>query len=208
MKTTRATTAATSPKLITLAAAGLAALLLCAGCASAPYEKLPASGESVSATHQITTKTGAATLVVTFAHPEKFTDLKSSMSDFDKDRASLLEEIRDYLVDQAPSYLGGGQAFAITFTDIDMAGDFEPTRGASLQDVRIVREIWPPRITLEFSLKNADGAVAASGTRNLTDLNFMSTIPVTVFRDDRLRHEKMLLHNWLAREFTESRRAK
>jgi hypothetical protein len=193
-------TASAAPRLH-LIATGLVALLLGAGCASVPYEKLPASGETVSSTHQVTTKTGAATVTVTFTHPEKFTDLKTSLSDTDKDRSSLLEVLRDYVVEQAAPYLGAGQTFAVTFTDIKMAGDFEPTHSAALQDVRIIKSIYPPRIALDFSLKNADGAIAADGARNLTDMNFMSTIPVPTLNDNRLRHEKTLLHNWLAREF-------
>jgi len=89
---------------------------------------------------------------------------------------------------------------SITFNDIDMAGDFEPWRGPALQDVRIVKDIYPPRIALDFSLKNAAGAEIAGGARRLTDMNFMNVIPVTVFMNDHLRHEKMLLFNWLSGE--------
>ena len=174
----------------------VAALLFCAGCVS----HAPTTPVSATTTHQVTTKTGAATVLVTFSHPENFTDVKSSMTGTDNDRDSLLEEMRDYVVAQAPRFLGGGQVFSITFNDIDMAGDFEPWRGPSMQDVRIIKEIYPPRIALDFSLKNAAGAEIASGSRNLTDLTFMSTLPATVFRDDRLRHEKTLLFNWLSGE--------
>ena len=183
------------------------ALLLCAGCAHTPQN---ADGAGATTTHQVTTRTGEATVVVTFNNPENFTDVKSSMMGSDKDRDSLLEELRDYVVEQAPRFLNGGQTFAITFNDIDMAGDFEPNRGPGLQDVRIVREIWPPRIALDFSLslKSAGGAEIAGGTRRLTDLAFMNVIPAGgVFRDDRLRHEKMLLFNWLSGEVASLSRA-
>jgi len=176
--------------------AGLVALLFGAGCAS----NAPTAPTVVSTTHQVTTRTGAATVIVTFNHPENFADVKSSMTGFDKERDSLLDEIRDYVVDQAPRFLSGGQTFSITFNDIDMAGDFEPWHGPSMQDVRIVKDIYPPRIALDFSLKNAAGAEIASGERRLTDLAFMNTIPVTVFRDDRLRYEKTLLFNWFSGE--------
>jgi hypothetical protein len=76
-----------------------------------------------------------------------------------------------------------------------------------MQDVRIIKAIYPPRIDLEFSLKNADGTVVVSGPRRLTDLFFMNTFPPpSVFRDDRLRYEKTLLDSWLATEFGAIRR--
>jgi len=190
-----------APNPANLVVAGILALLFCAGCASTSQNNSPATGTVVTTTHPVTTKTGAATVIVTFNRPENFTDVKSSMMASDKDRDNLLDDIRDYVVDQAPRFLSGGQTLTITFNDIDMAGDFEPWRGPSAQDVRIIKAIYPPRIALDFSLKNAAGAVVASGTRNLTDLAFMNTLPVTVFRDDRLRYEKTLLYNWISGEF-------
>jgi len=200
---TKNTTSATTPRLVT---ASLAALLLCAGCASTSQNNTPTTG-TVTTTHQVTTRTGAATVIVTFNNPEKFTDLKTTLMASDKDRANLLDDIRDFVLEQAPRHLAAGQTFSVTFNDIDMAGEFQPERSASLQDVRIVKEIFPPRIALDFSLKNPDGAIAAAGARNLTDLSFMNTISVAAFQNDPLRHEKTLLHNWLAREFAPPRRA-
>ena len=171
-------------KIVVSCFVALVALLLGAGCAHAPEN----------------TGAGAAAVAVTFNQPENFTDVKSSSIGSDKERDSLLDELRDYVVEQAPRFLKDGQALSIVFNDIDMAGDFEPWRGPALDDVRIVKDIYPPRIALVFSLKDAGGAEIAGGARNLTDLAFMSTIPVTVFRDDRLRHEKTLLYNWFSGE--------
>jgi hypothetical protein len=145
-------------------------------------------------------------VVVTFDHPEKFTDLKTSMTGTDRDRMGLMEDLRDFLADEARRYLTAGQTLKVTFTDVYMAGDFEPWRGASTQNVRILRDIYPPRISLDFALVNADGSVASSGSRRLTDLMYLSTLSVGVFRDDRLRYEKGLLGNWLASEFGARRR--
>ena len=38
-----------------------------------------------------------------------------------------------------------GDKLTITFTDIDLAGDFEPWRGPQWDEVRIVKAIYPPR---------------------------------------------------------------
>jgi len=181
-----------------------AALLFCAGCASAGDSD---AGTVVSTTQQVVTTSGTATVVVTFNRPEKFTDLKSSSLGSDRDRAGLMDDIRDYVVAQVPQFLNGGQTFSVTFNDIDMAGEYEPWHGAAMQDVRIIKGIYPPRIILDFSLEDAGGAVIASGSRALTDLNFMSSVfPATVFRDDRLGREKTLLNDWLGREFGAIRR--
>ena len=98
-----------------------------------------------------------------------------------------------------------GHLLSVTFTDIDMAGDFEPWRGPRFDDIRIVKDIYPPRINLSFRLTDAEGNVVKEGTRELRDLAFMMKITMA-FRDDPVRHEKALLDDWLRSEFPRVRK--
>ena len=41
--------------------------------------------------------------------------------------------------------------YEIRVTEVDLAGDFEPWRGPQFQDVRIVKDLYPPRVNLEFN---------------------------------------------------------
>ena len=82
--------------------------------------------------------------------------------------------------------------------NVDMAGSFEPWR-ARLGDTRIVRDIYPPRIDLRFTLTDGSGFVIRSGERKLRDLTFLTT--TLFYRNDSLRYEKALLDKWLEREF-------
>jgi len=81
-----------------------------------------------------------------------------------------------------------------------MAGDFEPWRGPRWDDVRVVKEIYPPRIQLTFRLTDAAGNVLKEGKRDLKDLAFLMKINMS-FRDDPVRHENALLDDWLRDEF-------
>lgn len=120
--------------------------------------------------------------------------------DSDKDREYILGQIKEYIVERAPMRMADGQTLDITINDIDMAGDFEPWHGPRAQDIRIIKDIYPPRIDLDFKLTGADGKVLAEGTRQLRDLSFMMTTP-SIPSNDILRHEKSLLNNWLGTEF-------
>ena len=136
---------------------------------------------------------------VNFFEPKKFTDVKdSSMGDYE--RTTYLDQIRDHLLEQAKYHVPEGHMLAVTITDIDMAGDFEPWRGPRFDDIRIVKDIYPPRIALSFQLKNAEGVVVKEGKRELRDLAFLMKITMA-FRDDSVRHEKGLLDDWLRAEF-------
>ncbi len=136
---------------------------------------------------------------VHFFEPEKFTDVRDSYMG-DASRTTYLDQIRDHILDKAKLYIPAGQHLAVTFNDIDMAGDFEPWRGPRWDDVRIVKDIYPPTIKLVFRVTDADGNIVKEGKRELRDLAFMMKISMT-FRDDSVRHEKALLDDWLRSEF-------
>ena len=141
---------------------------------------------------------------VVFFEPTKFTDVRDSYMG-DASRTTYLDQIRDHLLEQAKYYVPEGHLLSVTITDIDMAGDFEPWLGPRWMDVRIVKDIYPPRIDLSFRLTDANGNVVKEGRRQLRDLSFMMKIPMG-FRDDPVRHEKGLLDDWLRDEFPRVRK--
>jgi hypothetical protein len=142
---------------------------------------------------------------VNFFEPKKFTDVRdSSMGDYE--RTTYLEQIRDHVLEQAKYYVPEGHRLAITIKDIDMAGDFEPWRGPRFDDIRIVKDIYPPRIALSFQLTDAEGNVVKQGNRELRDLAFMMKLSMS-FRDDSVKHEKALLDDWLRSEFPRVRKS-
>ena len=78
-----------------------------------------------------------------------------------------------------------------------MAGEFEPWRRGAR--VRVVRDIYPPRIDLNFVLLDAQGAVRMRGERKLRDSAFQ--FGASPLQSDPLRYEKNLIDAWLEREF-------
>ncbi len=143
---------------------------------------------------------GPAMVEVVFFEPEKFTDVRDGYMGTDKGRDSTLAMLKEYLISRAARELAAGQKLAITVNDVDLAGDFEPWRSPQWNDVRIVKEIYPPRVVLAFRLTDAEGKVIKEGVRDLRDMAFMMKLTMG-FRDDPLRHEKALLDDWLSAEF-------
>jgi hypothetical protein len=141
---------------------------------------------------------------VSFFEPEKFTDIGRSYNATQRDREGDLNVLRDHLVRQASNYLPPGYRLEVTFTNVDMAGEFEPWRGARWSDVRIVKDIYAPRLALTFRVTDADGNVVREGKRDLRDSAFMSRLSIN--RDDAYRHEKELLNDWLRSEFPRERK--
>ena len=135
---------------------------------------------------------------VRFGDLTRFTDLRVSILTTDRDRQGLAEELARHLVSAAAPLLPPGTRLAVTITDVDMAGEYPPITGSMSRDIRVIKDVYPPRIDLDFTLTRADGSIEREGHRELRDAGFLwSASPLD---RDRLVHEKGLLDGWLRRE--------
>ncbi len=141
--------------------------------------------------------TAPARVTVTYDHPERFTETRETKA-FAPMRAddSYLGVLKKYIEERAGKVLVDGQQLQIVITDVDRAGSYEPWHGPRMSDVRIVKDIYPPRIDLHFRLLDASGAVLREGDRTLRDLGFLSSGGNATSTDD-LRYEKRLIDRWL-----------
>jgi hypothetical protein len=141
-----------------------------------------------------TAKTAPRTEVI-FDHPENFTDVKDANLASDRGRDVILSRIRSHLVERTTPLLPDGDSLKITFTDVDLAGKYEPWHGSSLQEVRIIKDIYPPSFKFSYSVTDASGKVIKQGTEDIRDLDFQTRVAVGD-SNDSLRYEKATLDDW------------
>jgi hypothetical protein len=143
----------------------------------------------------------AARIAVNWTNPEDFSDVRQNPG------AGLgsptpnawLPQLARHLQTRADRVLAPGEHLDVTFTNIKRAGSFEPWRGPLWDDVRVVKDLYPPQIDLRFTLTGTDGATLREGERTLRDPSFLHR--GTLSQDDPLRFEKRMLDDWLRREF-------
>jgi len=70
---------------------------------------------------------------------------------------------------------------------------------SQLSEVRIVKDLYPPKMKFHFQLIGADNAVIREGDRELRDLSFMMSSDSN--SSESMRYEKKMLENWLRDEF-------
>jgi len=136
---------------------------------------------------------------VSWTDPAKFSEIKYSGNRWESERGSWVTQLATYLRDEAGQRLARGQTLDVVISDIDRAGRYEPTVRAGMNDIRIVKDLYPPRMTLAFTLKGADGQVVAEGERKLVDHAFLMGTQINT--TDNLRYEKRLIDDWLRKEF-------
>lgn len=147
--------------------------------------------------HAATSKAESNDVAVMYLNSEKFTDVESS--DNGGTDKYYLKILKEHLQKVASRQLAPGMKLEVTITDIDLAGEFDPFH-PDLRDVRIIKDIYMPRIKLYFKLIDADGTIFREGERHLTDLSFMTNINLHE-RSLPLFYDKALLTQWVENEF-------
>jgi len=158
----------------------------------------------VAAAHASDSQAAAASTAratAEFVQPEKFTDFRDSVMETDKGRESLMERLSTHVAKLGEQFIPAGQRLEIRFTNIDLAGDFEPWRGPDFDDIRILKDIYSPRMELDYRLVDTQtGAVIRQGSERLSNMSYlMSALPINT--SESLRHDFELLSSWMRREF-------
>jgi len=159
--------------------------VLAAGCASSSTP----SGPSTSYTSK---DQAPSNVSVTFKDPEHFTDARSSFNSSTDDY--YLDQISAQFKKVSSKYLKDGEKLEITVTDVDLAGDFVP-RGGGTNDMRIIKDIYRPRMALSYKITGADGKVVKQGDSTPVDQYFMNNIN-TIDRNEPLFYDKALIDTW------------
>lgn len=137
---------------------------------------------------------------VAWDDPAGFREVVRGQDRVDRLRGVRVRELAQYLRSAAGQRLPPGERLQVTFIDIDRAGGYEPWLGPRYDDVRIMRDIYPPRIRLEFRHLGADGRIVAEGEQQLVGSHFLSR-SASRRNSDPLRYEKQLLDDWLRSQF-------
>ena len=137
---------------------------------------------------------------VTYVNPEQFTENRLYGRQDRFNRIDYLAQLKAYLIKQGQAVLKPGQSLHVNITDIQLAGAYEAWRGPRWDYVRIMRDIYSPRIDLDFRLVDQDGNVLREGKRVLRDPGYLYSgagLPAT--EGAPLYYDKALLRRWLIR---------
>ncbi|MFG3448764.1 DUF3016 domain-containing protein [Stenotrophomonas sp. NPDC047960] len=183
-----------------LAGALSCVMLLVAACATA-------GPRTVTAPDAPRALSGDSPVQVSWTDPAQFTEIRSSSNRFEAQSGNWVYQLAEALRKSAVKRLPPGQTLEVRFTDIKRAGDFEPQHGPRANDIRIMRDVYPPRITLDFTLRDAGGRVLQEGKDvKLVGLNYLQNGVGLRSNSDPLRYEEQMLDDWLRKLLTATRR--
>ena len=142
---------------------------------------------------------------ISWDDPSKFSDLRYSGNRWEAERGDWVQQLASYLRKRANAQLMPGEKLEIRITDIERAGRYEPWRGINVDHVRFVRDQYPPRMELSYTLYAADGQVLAQAEqRKISDLGFLQG-STRLNNTDPLRYEKAMIDDWVRRDLNSTR---
>jgi hypothetical protein len=156
---------------------------------------------SVAVTAMFVCPVFAGEAKVTWQAPEKYSDIRPGNDTRDAFQARVFKELEVVFTDLAKQ-LPDAYQLEITVTDLDLAGDVNGMYGDRFRDIRVIKELYWPRMSLSYALKNPDNALIASGKDDIKDMNFMSRISIPSGNTNFI-YEETMLRDWFAKKQTE-----
>jgi hypothetical protein len=140
----------------------------------------------------------AADVKVTWTEPGKYRDIYSGNQGkkrFQENTFKALE--KNFLI--LAKALPESHLLEIEVFDVDLAGD---VHAGGMRDIRVIKDLYFPRIKFSYKLLNAEKAIILSDNVNLKDMSFMMGIS-SKYRNKSLGYEKKMLDDWFEGAFVD-----
>ena len=111
------------------------------------------------------------------------------------ERDGIFRELGRFLQRTGDRLLPAGRSATIEILAVRPAGQFEPWRQPPGDQIRVLRDVTPPRITLRYAVTER-GRTLARGEEQVTDIDYLNDIGARA-SSDRLAYEKSMLRDGL-----------
>jgi hypothetical protein len=132
---------------------------------------------------------------VNWLNPEKYSDIRpanGSRKAFQERVTKAFEKILGELTEKLPA----GYSLEITVKDIDLAGDVNPMYRIDNTDVRVIKDIYFPRIKLDYVLFDQNKQpIRQESDVKLKDMGFMTSNHIG-YQNREFAYEHEMLKKW------------
>ncbi|WP_259366156.1 DUF3016 domain-containing protein [Colwellia sp. 6M3] len=137
----------------------------------------------------------AAQVEVKWTNPEKYTDVDSAQGHRQKFKERTFKNLEAHFSKLAEK-LPEQQKLIFEVTNLDLAGDIN----YGIKRVRIIKDIFSPRMKFSYELLNADNTVVKRDDVSLHDMGFLTHSSLK-YRNESLSYEKKMFDDWFKKTF-------
>ena len=142
----------------------------------------------------VVSNAGAAEIEIEWFEPENYRDVKPASGGKSSFQKRVFSELTEHLTELAAK-LPETQTLKIKVTDVDLAGDIRYMVGPNNQTLRVVDDLYFPRMEFSYQVLDSNQKVLKSGDENIKDMSFNSGIQRSKSTES-YHYEKQLLSDW------------
>ena len=148
---------------------------------------------------QATTKETSSQVKISWQNPEKYADIRPANESKKSYQAQVINSF-DKIWTKLAEKLPAGYYLELTITDLDLAGDVNPMYRLANNDVRVIKDIYFPRMQLNYILYNADKQIVGQANDvKIKDMGFMTSGSAT-FTSREFAYESEMIKKWFNKE--------
>lgn len=136
-------------------------------------------------------------VVLTFDDPKTFGDFEYSQTRRIIPVEFFKERVETHLQKALEKTFPKGAVLKIHFMDIDLAGGFEPWQRIPLNDVRMLKDRYPPSVKFRYVLENENGNRLAEGEVSLRDTSYLLDSTRIISSTDTFHYERRMIEHWI-----------
>lgn len=132
---------------------------------------------------------------VEWKDPDGYTDIRSGAQSAEGMRKSIAKSLGGEFGELA-ALLPPGYRLSVTVTDLDLAGEVDPVPTRQMRGIRVLKDIYFPRMTFDYRLTDAGGAVLLGQSAvQLKDMQYL-TSSRTARTGDPFYSERKMICDW------------
>lgn len=134
---------------------------------------------------------------IQWQEPEKYTDIRPSHSSRKKFQARVFKHLGEEFQEVA-AQLPEGYSLSINVTNVDLAGDVRFNFGTVMREIRIMTDIYSPKLNFSYEVKDANNETVAAGEEKIRDMNYLQR--VRSLRSEPFKYERDMIKNWYRKD--------
>jgi hypothetical protein len=138
----------------------------------------------------------AAQVEVKWTNPDKYSDVDAGQEHRQHFKDRTFKAFEEHFAKMAEA-LPEQQKLVFDITNLDLAGD---VNFGGMKRIRIIKDIFFPRMEFSYQLLNADNTVVKSAEVSLKDMGFLMHNSFR-YRNKSLSYEKDMLDDWFRNTF-------
>ena len=138
----------------------------------------------------------AAQVEVKWTNPDKYSDIDAGQEHRQHFKDRTFKAFEEHFAKMANT-LPEQQKLVFDIKNLDLAGDIN---FGGMKRIRIIKDIFFPRMEFSYQLLNADNTVVKSAEVSLKDMSFLMHHSFR-YRNKSLSYEKKMLDDWFKKTF-------